>query len=164
MRQLFFFFFFFLLSKKNKKQTNKKKLKLLGLIRSSSMLFINPFMSSVPWKGHWQTVKTEHGVWSGPALFAFTTGISINNRSRVYLHQNFLKAVVHVIIIDQWNQTARLYVMQVTVIYSRASLVAVTLKCSVKRVICKIWTGTLAKKVITKTHLFKYTETFTTKK
>ena len=30
------------------------------------------------------------------------------------------------------------------VIYSRAILVAVTSKCSVKRVVCKTWTGTLA--------------------
>ena len=46
------------------------------------------------------------------------------------------------IIIDQWNQTARLYETQVTVIYSRAT-VAVTSEYFVKRVICKTWTGTL---------------------
>ena len=34
--------------------------------------------------------------------------------------------------------------IQVTVIYSRAILVAVMSECCVKRVICKTWTGTLA--------------------
>ena len=54
----------------------------------------------------------------------------------------FIKVVVHVIITDQW--------IQVTVIYSRSSLVAVTSECCVKRVICKTWTdfstGTLENK------------------
>ena len=36
----------------------------------------------------------------------------------VYKRQNFLKIVVHVIIIDQWNQIARLYEIQITVIYN----------------------------------------------
>ena len=36
-----------------------------------------------------------------------------------------------------------LYEKQVSVIYSRAILVAVTSGCSVRRVICKIWTDTL---------------------
>ena len=48
------------------------------------------------------------------------------------------------IIIDQLKQTARLYKIQVTVIYSRVFLVAVTSECHVKNVIGKIWTGTLA--------------------
>ena len=48
------------------------------------------------------------------------------------------------VIIDQWNQTARLHEIQVTVIYSRAILVAVTSECRVKRVICKTWIETLA--------------------
>ena len=56
------------------------------------------------------------------------------------MRQNF-----HLIIFDQWNQTARLYEIQLTVIYIRAILVAVTSECSLKRVICKTWTGTLAK-------------------
>ena len=34
--------------------------------------------------------------------------------------------------------------IQVTVIYSRAIPVAVTLECRVKRLICKTWTGTSA--------------------
>ena len=51
--------------------------------------------------------------------------------------------VVNVIIVDQWNQTTCLYEIQVTVIYSRASLVAMTSDSSVKRV-CKTWTRTLA--------------------
>ena len=34
--------------------------------------------------------------------------------------------------------------LQVKVIYSRAILVTVTSECTVKRVICKTWTGTLA--------------------
>ena len=60
------------------------------------------------------------------------------------IHQNFLQGVVHVIFRDQWNQAARLHEIQVTVIYSRARLFAVKSGCSVKRVICKIWTRTLA--------------------
>ena len=40
-----------------------------------------------------------------------------------------------------------LYEIQLTVIYSRAILVAVTSECRVKRVICKTWTGTLANSV-----------------
>ena len=34
----------------------------------------------------------------------------------VYIHQNFLKVVAHVIFIDQWNQITRLYEIQLTVI------------------------------------------------
>ena len=64
----------------------------------------------------------------------------VYNRSLVYVHQNFLKVVVHVIIIDQWNQTALLYEIH----DSRAILVTVTSVCRVKEVICKTWTGTLA--------------------
>ena len=45
-----------------------------------------------------------------------------------------------IIVIDQWNQTARLYEIPITVIYSPAILVAVASKCCVKRVICKTWT------------------------
>ena len=49
----------------------------------------------------------------------------VYNRAKVYIHQTFSKVVVHVIIIDQWNQTARLYENQVTIIYSRAILITV---------------------------------------
>ena len=38
------------------------------------------------------------------------------------MHQNFLKGVVHAIIIDQWNQASHSYEIQVTVIYRRVSL------------------------------------------
>ena len=48
------------------------------------------------------------------------------------------------IIIDQWKQTARFYEIQVTVIYGRAILVAVTSESSANRVICETWTGALA--------------------
>ena len=72
-----------------------------------------------------------------PPLF----GSIVYNRTKVYMHQNFLKVVVHVVIIDQWNKTASLYEIQVTVIYSRAILVTLTSECSLKRVICKTWTG-----------------------
>ena len=51
------------------------------------------------------------------------------------------------IIIDQWNHTARLYEIQVAVIYNRAILVTVTSECRLKTVICKTWTGTLANSV-----------------
>ena len=63
----------------------------------------------------------------------------------VYL-KHFLKVIVipKVIIIDQLNQTACLYEIQVTVIYSRAILVTEATDRRVKRVICKTWTRTLA--------------------
>ena len=69
---------------------------------------------------------------------------TVYNRANVYIHQIFRKFVVHVIIIDQWFQTARFYEIQVTIIYSRARLVNVTSESSVKRVIYETWTGTLA--------------------
>ena len=62
----------------------------------------------------------------------------VYNRSRVYIHQNFLKVVVHVIIIDQRNQIARLYEIQVTLIYSRSILVAVTSEGRIKKIIWNI--------------------------
>ena len=52
------------------------------------------------------------------------------------------------IVTDQCNQTLR-YRIQVTVIYSHAILDTVTSECSVKRVTCKTWTGTLTKTVQT---------------
>ena len=52
--------------------------------------------------------------------------------------------MVHLKIHHQWNQTARLYEIQETVIYSRAIFVAVKTECRVKMIICKTWTGTLA--------------------
>ena len=51
------------------------------------------------------------------------------------------------IIIDQWYQPARLYEIRVTVIYSRAILVAVTSESRVNRVISKTLTGLLADSV-----------------
>ena len=51
-------------------------------------------------------------------------GWIVYNRAIVFRHQNFLQLVVHVIIIDHWNQTEHLYKIQVTVIYSRAVLVS----------------------------------------
>ena len=61
----------------------------------------------------------------------------------MYTHQNSLKVVIHVIIIDQLNQTVRLFEIRVTAIFYRGILVAVTSECRVKMVICKTWTGTL---------------------
>ena len=43
-------------------------------------------------------------------------GAIVYNRVEVYIHQNFLKVVVHVVIIDTRNQTTRLYETQGTVI------------------------------------------------
>ena len=71
--------------------------------------------------------------------------------SILYIHQNFLKVDVHVIIVDEWYQTARFYEIQALVIYSRAILVAVKSAYHVavmsayhvKRVIYKTWSGTL---------------------
>ena len=64
--------------------------------------------------------------------------------SIVYKHQDFLKVVVHMIIIDQWNQVARLYEIQVTVIYSRAILVTVTSQTNVLFFCCFfLWSCTV---------------------
>ena len=62
----------------------------------------------------------------------------------LYKHQNFLKVVVCMIIIEQCNQTKHLCKIQVMVIYSSTFLVSVTSECSVKRSICQTRTGTLA--------------------
>ena len=71
-------------------------------------------------------------------------GRLFTNKPKYTFTKIFLKVVVHVIIIVQWNQTSRLYEIQVTIIYSHTSLVAVTAECSLKRFINKTWTGTLA--------------------
>ena len=78
-------------------------------------------------------------------LDAFSDGrqnkwVDSMNGAKVYVHQNFLNVVVHVIIIGQYNQTARFYEIQVTVFNSGAILIALTLECdvfTVKRVTCK---------------------------
>ena len=54
-------------------------------------------------------------------------GPIVYNRAIVHKRQNFLKVVVHVIIIDQCNQATS--EVQVTVSYSRAILVGVTSEC-----------------------------------
>ena len=57
-------------------------------------------------------------------------GSIVYNRAIVYKRQNFFMVIVIKIITDQCNQTARvLHEIQVTVIYSRAILVAVTSEC-----------------------------------
>ena len=53
-----------------------------------------------------------------------TFGLSVYSLANVYIHQHFLKVVVYVIIIDQWNQTAHLYEIQVKVIYSPVILLS----------------------------------------
>ena len=69
-------------------------------------------------------------------------GSTVYNRAKVYIQQNFLKVVVHVIIIDhEIVPRARSYKFQATVI---RILVTVTSECRIKRAICKTWTGTLA--------------------
>ena len=60
-------------------------------------------------------------------LDVFISGSIVYNRSIAYIRQNLLTNVVQAIIIDQWNQTAGLYEIQVTVIYSRVILVTVTI-------------------------------------
>ena len=52
--------------------------------------------------------------------------------------------ILCMIIIDQCNQTACLYEIQVMVIYSGTILVTVASEFHVKRVIHKAWTETLA--------------------
>ena len=56
-------------------------------------------------------------------------GSIVQYQAMVYKRQNFHKVVVQLIIIDQWNQTARMYEIQVKVIYSRVILVSVTSEC-----------------------------------
>ena len=63
---------------------------------------------------------------------------------RIHKHKNFLTVVAHVIIIDLWNQSARLYEIQVIIIYIAALFLSLTPERRVKRVICKTWTETLA--------------------
>ena len=71
-------------------------------------------------------------------------GVIVYNRAKVYMHQNFLKVVVCVIIIGQWNQTARFkYEMQVNVYFLSRYSLHCDIWVRVKRVIYKIWTGTL---------------------
>ena len=68
----------------------------------------------------------------------FWVDFIVYNRPKVHkVHQNFLKVVVPMIIIDQWNQTARLYELPVTVIYRRSILVGVTSEYNVTGAICK---------------------------
>ena len=63
--------------------------------------------------------KNSKWDWSGETMnITVTFGSTVYNQSKVYIHQNFLKAVVHVIIIDQWNQTALFYEIQVMIIQS----------------------------------------------
>ena len=50
-------------------------------------------------------------------------GSTVNYQAKVLIHLHFLKVVDHEIVIDQRNQTAHLYEIQITVIYSRANLV-----------------------------------------
>ena len=59
--------------------------------------------------------------------FSAIFGSIVCNRAILYKRQNILKVVVRKIIIDQWNQTALLYEIQVTGIYGRTILVVVTL-------------------------------------
>ena len=80
-------------------------------------------------------VKMVESLTSVASVLCSLNGVGaiVYNRAKVYMHQHFLKVVVHVIIIGQWNQTARYkYEMQVNVYFLR-----------VKRVICKTWTGPL---------------------
>ena len=52
----------------------------------------------------------KRAVWSGSTVFRVhqaIIGSILYNRAIIYKRQNFLKIVIHVIIIDQCNQTAR---------------------------------------------------------
>ena len=63
--------------------------------------------------------KNSNWDWRGETMnITVTFGSTVYNQSKVYIHQNFLKVVVHVIIIDQWNQTALFYEIQVMIIQS----------------------------------------------
>ena len=69
-------------------------------------------------------------VWkSVDGCFVWFVESIVYNRAKVYKHQNYLNVVVHVILIDKWNQTARLYEIQETVIYSRAVLFVLKSEC-----------------------------------
>ena len=74
------------------------------------------------------TYEPRMKIWYHWNLFNLLVdfGSIVYNRVLVDKHQNFLKIVVRVIIIDQWNQLAHLYKIRLTVIYSRAFLVALT--------------------------------------
>ena len=53
-------------------------------------------------------------------------GSIVYNLAIVYKSQNFLKVVFHAIIIDRWKSKSALDEIQVTVLYRRAFLVAVS--------------------------------------
>ena len=94
----------------------------------------------------WHTTAgvESHGADLKFSLFFLILWVDCLQSSQSIHTPNFLKVVFQVIDNDLWNQTARLYEIQVMVIISRATLVAVTSECRVKRVICKTWTGILA--------------------
>ena len=72
-------------------------------------------------------------------------GPIVYNRSKVDRAPKFPSPRdFHVISIDQWNQTVRLYEIQLTVIDSHAILVVETLKCRVKWAIYTARIKTLA--------------------
>ena len=56
-------------------------------------------------------------------------GSIVYNRTKAYIHQTILRVVVHLINIDQWSLSARLYEIHLTDIYSRAILVTLTSEC-----------------------------------
>ena len=62
-------------------------------------------------------------------LVCSTSGFGSTVEQKNKYTKKFLKVIVHVIIIDQLNQTACLYEIQVTVIYSQAILGAMASKC-----------------------------------
>ena len=66
-------------------------------------------------------------LWPFPGILLFRS-IVYKYPEYTYIKISF-KIVVHVIIIDQWNQTARLYEIQVTVIYSCACHCDVRMSC-----------------------------------
>ena len=91
-------------------------------------------------------------VWAGSTLFAvsknrfeeFARIFSRRHKQMTFSDAGFLgilrvKVIVHVIIIDQWNQIACLYEIQVTVIYSSTIFATVRSECHVNRVILKTW-------------------------
>ena len=101
------------------------------LLEDSNVRPLKQHAIAKPLKIYWPSKGNKY-TWNSFQQFL---GRLFYNRAKVYMHQNFLKVVLHVIIIDQWNQTARLYEIQVMVIYSRAILAAVTSEGSVKRTI-----------------------------
>ena len=109
--------------------------KTVNEITLNELVKLTTFWTTGPW--YYVFVRALHGSISGLAASVWGDchepsslyhlndliwfkhfWVIVYNRTVVYKRQNCLKVVVHVIIIDQWNQTARSYEILVTAIFA----------------------------------------------